>query len=154
MNPARKRKLTIILFLLAGVSVAVGLTTYAFRQNINLFYDPTQIVEGEAPVDVRIRAGGMVEEGSVERDPDSLRVEFRVTDFTSAVTIRYEGILPDLFAEGQGVVATGQLNKDGVFVAEQVLAKHDEKYMPPEVSDALEKSKARAAQEGREMPEY
>ncbi|GGY63887.1 cytochrome c maturation protein CcmE [Marinobacter zhanjiangensis] len=154
MNPARKRKLTIILFLLAGLAVAVGLTTYAFRQNINLFYDPTQIAEGEAPVDVRIRAGGMVEDGSVVRDPDSLKVEFRVTDFTSAVTVRYEGILPDLFAEGQGVVTTGQLNSDRVFVAEQVLAKHDEKYMPPEVSDALEKSKARAAEEGREMPEY
>lgn len=154
MNPARKRKLTIILFLLAGLAVAVGLTTYAFRQNINLFYDPTQITEGDAPVDVRIRAGGMVEDGSVVRDPDSLKVEFRVTDFTSAVTVRYEGILPDLFAEGQGVVATGQLNGDRVFVAEQVLAKHDEQYMPPEVTKALERSSERAAKEGREMPEY
>ena len=154
MNPARKRKLTIILFLLAGLAVAVGLTTYAFRQNINLFYDPTQIAEGEAPVDVRIRAGGMVEEGSVVRDPDSLKVEFRVTDYTSTVTVRYDGILPDLFAEGQGVVATGQLNGDRVFVAEQVLAKHDEQYMPPEVSEALERSSARAAEEGRAMPEY
>lgn len=154
MNPARKRKLTIVLFLLAGVSVAVGLTTYAFRQNINLFYDPTQIAEGEAPANVRIRAGGMVEEDSVVRDPDSLKVEFRVTDYSSSVTVRYEGILPDLFREGQGVVATGQLNDDHVFVAEQVLAKHDEQYMPPEVTKALEKSKARAAEEGREMPEY
>ncbi|MFL1406261.1 cytochrome c maturation protein CcmE [Marinobacter sp. M1N3S26] len=154
MNPARKRKLSIILFLLAGVSVAVGLTTYAFRQNINLFYDPTQISEGEAPVDVRIRAGGMVEEGSVVRDPDSLKVEFRVTDYSSTVTVRYEGILPDLFREGQGVVATGQLNQDRIFVAEQVLAKHDEQYMPPEVSKALERSSARAEKEGREMPEY
>lgn len=154
MNPARKRKLTIVLFLLAGVSVAVGLTTYAFRQNINLFYDPTQIAEGEAPANVRLRAGGMVEEGSVVRDPDSLKVEFRVTDYSSSVTVRYEGILPDLFREGQGVVATGQLNDDQVFVAEQVLAKHDEQYMPPEVTKALEKSKARAAEEGREMPEY
>lgn len=154
MNPARKRKLSIILFLLAGVSVAVGLTTYAFRQNINLFYDPTQISEGEAPVDVRIRAGGMVEEGSVVRDPDSLKVEFRVTDYSSTVTVRYEGILPDLFREGQGVVATGHLNEDRVFVAEQVLAKHDEQYMPPEVSKALERSSARAEEEGREMPEY
>lgn len=154
MNPVRKRKLIIVLFLLAGVSVAVGLTTYAFRQNINLFYDPTQIAEGEAPANVRIRAGGMVEEDSVVRDPDSLKVEFRVTDYSSSVTVMYEGILPDLFREGQGVVATGQLNDDHVFVAEQVLAKHDEQYMPPEVTKALEKSKARAAEEGREMPEY
>ena len=154
MNPARKRKLSIILFLLAGLSVAVGLTTYAFRQNINLFYDPTQIAGGEAPVDVRIRAGGMVEEGSVVRDPDSLKVEFRVTDYASTVTVHYEGILPDLFAEGQGVVATGQLNQDRVFVAEQVLAKHDEQYMPPEVSEALERSKARAGEAARSMPEY
>lgn len=154
MNPARKRKLTIILFLLAGLSVAVGLTTYAFRQNINVFYDPTDIADGVAPVDVRIRAGGMVEDGSVIRDPDSLKVEFRVTDYSSTVTVKYEGILPDLFREGQGVVATGHLNADRVFVAEQVLAKHDEQYMPPEVSDALERSAARAEEEGREMPDY
>lgn len=154
MNPARKRKLTIILFLLAGISVAVALTTYAFRQNINLFYDPTQIAEGEAPQDVRIRAGGMVEEGSVVRDTESLKVRFRVTDFTSTVTVEYEGILPDLFAEGQGVVATGYLNENRTFVAEQVLAKHDEQYMPPEVSEALERSSARAREEGRAMPEY
>jgi len=154
MNPARKRKLTIVLFLLAGVAVAVGLTTYAFRQNINLFYDPSQIAEGEAPVNVRIRAGGMVEEGSVERDPDSLKVQFRVTDYSSSVTVRYEGILPDLFAEGQGVVATGQLNENREFVASEVLAKHDEQYMPPEVSEALERSAARAREEGREMPQY
>ncbi|MGM0570119.1 cytochrome c maturation protein CcmE [Marinobacter sp.] len=154
MNPVRKRKLTIVLFLLAGVAVAVGLTTYAFRQNINLFYDPSQIAEGEAPVNVRIRAGGMVEEGSVKRDPDSLNVQFRVTDYSSSVTVRYEGILPDLFAEGQGVVATGQLNENREFVASEVLAKHDEQYMPPEVSEALERSAARAREEGREMPQY
>lgn len=122
MHPIRKKRLTIVLFLLAGVSVAVGLTTYALRQNINLFYDPSQIAEGEAPVDVRIRAGGMVEEGSVSRDPDSLRVEFKVTDFTSSVLMEYTGILPDLFAEGQGVVAMGRLDGNGRFVADQVLA--------------------------------
>ena len=140
MHPIRKKRLTIVLFLLAGLAVAVGLTTYALRQNINLFYDPTQIAAGEAPVDVRIRAGGMVEEGSVRRDPESLKVAFKVTDFTKAVTVEYVGILPDLFAEGQGVVAMGRLNNDGVFVADQVLAKHDENYMPPEVADALEKA--------------
>ncbi|PXX90992.1 cytochrome c maturation protein CcmE [Marinobacter vulgaris] len=145
MHPIRKKRLTIVLFLLAGVSVAVGLTTYALRQNINLFYDPSQIAEGEAPVDVRIRAGGMVEEGSVLRDPESLRVEFKVTDFTSSVLMEYTGILPDLFAEGQGVVAMGRLDGNGRFVADQVLAKHDENYMSPEVNEALEKAAGKRA---------
>ncbi|ADP98046.1 cytochrome c maturation protein CcmE [Marinobacter adhaerens] len=140
MHPIRKKRLTIVLFLLVGLGIAVGLTTYALRQNINLFYDPTQISAGEAPVDVRIRAGGMVEEGSVLRDPDSLMVEFKVTDFNASVPIQYTGILPDLFAEGQGVVAMGRLDSNGRFVADQVLAKHDENYMPPEVADALEKA--------------
>jgi cytochrome c-type biogenesis protein CcmE len=151
MHPIRKKRLTIVLFLLVGVSVAVGLTTYALRQNINLFYDPSQIAEGEAPVDVRIRAGGMVEEGSVRRDPESLMVEFRVTDFTSSVLMEYTGILPDLFAEGQGVVAMGRLDGNGRFVADQVLAKHDENYMSPEVNEALEKAAGkRAAMSGGE----
>ncbi|MBQ0762724.1 cytochrome c maturation protein CcmE [Marinobacter psychrophilus] len=140
MHPIRKKRLTIVLFLLAGLALAVGLTTYALRQNINLFYDPTQIAAGEAPADVRIRAGGMVEEGSVLRDTESLKVAFRVTDFTESVTVEYVGILPDLFAEGQGIVAMGRLNSEGVFVADQVLAKHDENYMPPEVAYALEKA--------------
>ncbi|MBW3225904.1 cytochrome c maturation protein CcmE [Marinobacter adhaerens] len=140
MHPIRKKRLTIVLFLLVGLGIAVGLTTYALRQNINLFYDPTQISAGEAPVDVRIRAGGMVEEGSVLRDPNSLMVEFKVTDFNASVPIQYTGILPDLFAEGQGVVAMGRLDSNGRFVADQVLAKHDENYMPPEVADALEKA--------------
>ena len=140
MHPIRKKRLTIVLFLLVGLGVAVALTTYALRQNINLFYDPSQISAGEAPVDVRIRAGGMVEEGSVVRAPDSLTVEFRVTDFSASVPVEYTGILPDLFAEGQGVVAMGRLDTNGRFVADQVLAKHDENYMPPEVADALEKA--------------
>ena len=145
MHPIRKKRLTIVLFLLVGVSVAVALTTYALRQNINLFYDPSQIAAGEAPVDVRIRAGGMVEEGTVQRDPESLKVEFRVTDFTSSVLVEYTGILPDLFAEGQGVVAMGRMDGNGRFVADQVLAKHDENYMPPEVNDALEKAAGKRA---------
>ncbi len=140
MHPIRKKRLTIVLFLVAGLAIAVGLTTYALRQNINLFYDPTEIAAGNAPVDVRIRAGGMVEAGSVVRDTESLKVQFKVTDFTESVPVEYVGILPDLFAEGQGVVAMGRLNNDGVFVADQVLAKHDENYMPPEVAEALEKS--------------
>lgn len=140
MHPTRKKRLTIVLFLLAGIAVAVALTTYALRQNINLFYDPSQIAAGDAPVDVRIRAGGMVEEGSVLRDTESLKVEFKVTDFNSSVLVEYTGILPDLFAEGQGVVAMGRLNENGRFVADQVLAKHDENYMPPEVAEALERA--------------
>jgi cytochrome c-type biogenesis protein CcmE len=146
MHPIRKKRLTIVLFLMAGIAVAVGLTTYALRQNINLFYDPTQIAAGEAPADVRIRAGGMVEEGSVLRDTESLKVAFKVTDFTESVIVEYVGILPDLFAEGQGIVAMGKLNSEGVFIADQVLAKHDENYMPPEVADALAK-----ASESRDM---
>ncbi|SFM17861.1 cytochrome c maturation protein CcmE [Marinobacter zhejiangensis] len=145
MHPIRRKRLTIILFLLAGLAIAVGLTTYALRQNINLFYDPTQIAAGEAPRDARIRAGGMVKQGSVVRSEQDLTVEFQVTDFVSSVTVRYTGILPDLFDEGQGVVALGRLQSDGVFVADQVLAKHDENYMPPEVSDALEKAEAASA---------
>jgi cytochrome c-type biogenesis protein CcmE len=146
MHPIRKKRLTIVLFLMAGLAVAVGLTTYALRQNINLFYDPTQIAAGEAPADVRIRAGGMVEAGSVLRDTESLKVAFKVTDFTESVTVEYVGILPDLFTEGQGIVAMGKLNSEGVFIADQVLAKHDENYMPPEVADALAK-----ASESRDM---
>jgi cytochrome c-type biogenesis protein CcmE len=148
MHPIRKKRLTIVLFLVAGVSVAVALTTYALRQNINLFYDPSQIAAGEAPVDVRIRAGGMVQENSVIRDPESLQIEFTVTDFTSSVLMEYTGILPDLFAEGQGVVAMGRLDGNGRFVADQVLAKHDENYMSPEVNYVLEKAASKRASEG------
>ena len=140
MNPQRKKRLFIILGLLAGVAVAVGFALSALQQNINLFYTPTQIANGEAPLDTRIRAGGMVEKGSVQRSSDSLDVRFVVTDFNKSVPITYRGILPDLFREGQGIVALGKLNADGVVVADEVLAKHDEKYMPPEVTKALKES--------------
>ena len=140
MNPVRKKRLYIILAILAGVRVAVALALSALQQNINLFYTPTQIANGEAPQDTRIRAGGMVEEGSVQRSGDSLDVQFVVTDFAKRVTIRYHGFLPDLFREGQGIVALGKLNGDGVLVADEVLAKHDENYMPPEVTKALKES--------------
>ena len=140
MNPVRKKRLFIILGILAGVGVAVGLALSALQQNINLFYTPTQIAAGEAPQDARIRAGGLVKEGSVKRSSDSLEVDFVVTDGAAEVTIRYQGILPDLFREGQGIVALGRLNADGVLLADEVLAKHDENYMPPEVTQALEQS--------------
>lgn len=138
MNPKRKQKLSLIGLLLVGVSVAVGLTLFALRQNINLFYPPDKVMSGEAPIDQRIRVGGMVVDGSVIRDPDSLRVRFDVTDYGSAVTIQYDGILPDLFREGQGIVAEGKLNGDRVLMAETVLAKHDEQYMPPEIAESLQ----------------
>ena len=140
MNPQRKKRLFIILGLLAGVGIAVGLALSALQQNINLFYTPTQIANGEAPLDTRIRAGGMVEKGSLQRSGDSLDVRFVVTDFNKSVPITYRGILPDLFREGQGIVALGKLNAQGEVVADEVLAKHDEKYMPPEVTKALKES--------------
>ncbi|MHC6226602.1 cytochrome c maturation protein CcmE [Pseudomonas sp. X10] len=150
MNPQRKKRLFLILGLLAGVGVAVALALSALQQNINLFYTPTQIASGEAPLDTRIRAGGMVEKGSLQRSSDSLDVRFVVTDFNKSVPITYRGILPDLFREGQGIVALGKLNADGVVVADEVLAKHDEKYMPPEVTKALKESgQAATATEAR-----
>ncbi|MFC5696423.1 cytochrome c maturation protein CcmE [Pseudomonas sp. GCM10022186] len=148
MNPVRKKRLFIIIAILAGVGIAVALALSALQQNINLFYTPTQIANGEAPQDTRIRAGGMVEKGSVQRSGDSLDVQFVVTDFAKSVTIRYHGILPDLFREGQGIVALGKLNADGVLVADEVLAKHDENYMPPEVTKALKDSGQLPRKEG------
>lgn len=140
MNLVRKKRLYIVLAIVAGVGIAVALALSALRENINLFYTPTQIANGEAPLDTRIRAGGMVAEGSLKRTGDSLDVEFVVTDFVKNVTIRYRGILPDLFREGQGIVALGKLNNDGELIADEVLAKHDENYMPPEVTKALKDS--------------
>ncbi|WP_420599277.1 cytochrome c maturation protein CcmE [Neptuniibacter sp.] len=140
MNPKRKQRLFIVLFIIFGVGAAVGLTMYSLSQNINLFYSPTQIAAGEAPQGTRIRAGGMVVDGSVKRDQESLHVEFGITDYEKSVTVHYNGILPDLFREGQGIVAQGELDENNVLQAAEVLAKHDENYMPPEVADALEKA--------------
>ena len=140
MNPVRKKRLYIVLAIIAGVGIAVALALSALQQNINLFYTPTQIANGEAPQDTRIRAGGLVEEGSVKRSSDSLDTDFVVTDGARSVTIRFTGILPDLFREGQGIVAMGKLDANGVLIADEVLAKHDENYMPPEVMQALEQS--------------
>jgi len=137
MHPIRKKRLLVIMLIGIILSAAIGLVMYALQQNINLFYSPSQIAMGDAPRNVNIRAGGMVVKGSVTRDSDTLAVSFDVTDFQHKVTIAYRGILPDLFREGQGIVAQGKLNKEGVFQATQVLAKHDEKYMPPEVTQAL-----------------
>ncbi len=139
MNPKRKKKLIIITVLLAGVGLAVGLATYALRQNINLFYTPSQLVNHEAPEGQRIQAGGLVVQGSLKRSPNSLAIRFTLSDLKNQVDVAYTGILPDLFREGQGVIATGRF-EDGVVQADQILAKHDEKYMPPQVKDALDKA--------------
>ena len=140
MNAVRKKRLFIVLAILAGVGIAVALALSALQQNINLFYTPTQIANGEAPRDTRIRAGGMVEKGSVKRSSDSLQTDFVVTDYVARVTIRFHGILPDLFREGQGIVAMGKIDDSGMLLADEVLAKHDENCMPPEVKQALEQS--------------
>lgn len=137
MHPIRRQRLFIVLLVLIGVAGAVGLTTYAMRENINLFYPPADIVAGKAPAGKKIRAGGMVVKGSVQRDSNSLKVAFDITDYKATVKVEYTGILPDLFAEGQGIVASGALDTHGVFQANEVLAKHDENYMPPEVKDSL-----------------
>ncbi|MCE9680809.1 cytochrome c maturation protein CcmE [Halomonas alkalisoli] len=138
MTPKRKQKLYVTLGLVALAAIAIGLTLYALRANINLFFSPIEIAAGDAPYERQIRAGGMVREGSVARNPDSLEVEFTVTDYVEDLRVSYSGILPDLFREGQGVVVVGQLQQNGMFRADQVLARHDENYMPPEVAEALE----------------
>jgi len=137
MHPVRKQRLLLVCFVVALSSVAVALVTYGLRGNINLFFPPAEVAAGLAPVGQPIRLGGMVVEGSVRRAEDSLRVEFDVTDYQATVTAVYTGILPDLFAEGEGVVAAGVLDDNGVLQATEVLAKHDENYMPPEVAEAL-----------------
>ena len=139
MHPIRKQRLMIVLFVVGGIGLAVGLGLFVLQENINLFYSPKQIAAGEAPQQQLIRAGGMVVDGSVKRDPDSLKVEFQITDYAETVTVEYEGILPDLFREGQGIVTQGRLQGNRLMAVE-VLAKHDENYMSPEVAEALEKA--------------
>ena len=137
MHPLRKRRLLLIIFMLLGIGLAAGFALYALQQNINLFFTPSQVLAGEAPKNQRFRLGGMVQAGTVHRDPKSLQVSFAVSDMKKEMTVQYSGILPDLFREGQGVVMDGQLNSQGVFVAQEVLAKHDENYMPPQLEKAL-----------------
>lgn len=134
---ARHRRLAFVGLLLAGVGVATALALSAFRENLLYFYPPAQVVAGEAPQGYPFRLGGMVAEGSLE-EGDGLAVRFVVTDGAAEVPVVYEGVLPDLFREGQGVVVRGTLGEGGVFRAEEVLAKHDENYMPPEVAESLQ----------------
>jgi cytochrome c-type biogenesis protein CcmE len=150
MTPKRKQRLLLIAAMVIGVGVAAGFALKAFNQNLMFFYTPSKVVAGEAPIGRMIRVGGLVTKGSVKRQTDGLTVHFDITDYAHSMTVQYTGILPDLFREGQGIVAHGKLQQDGSFVADEVLAKHDEKYMPPEVADALktahkEGSKAAAA---------
>ena len=137
MHPVRKQRLYTVLFIVVASTVGVGLTLFALSENMNLFYPPSKIVAGEAPTGKTIRAGGCVVPGSVVRADDSLKVRFDVTDGAAVLSVRHEGILPDLFAEGEAAVLTGELLDDGVFDASEVLAKHDETYMPPEVAESM-----------------
>ncbi|HVT62649.1 MAG TPA: cytochrome c maturation protein CcmE [Legionellaceae bacterium] len=137
MHPIRKRKLQLIVVLLGVLAIAIGLILYALRQNISLFYTPTQIATGKAPRQHLIRVGGMVVAHSVSREPDGLGVSFKITDYAHTIKVYYRGILPDLFREGQSIVTQGTLTPDQLFEATQVLAKHDENYMPPEIKASL-----------------
>jgi len=143
MTPRRKR-LYVVLGILGGVAASVALAVMASRDNVTFYLDPSQIAAGKAPVDKRFRVGGMVVKGSVSRKPGDLEVRFVLTDFAHEVPVEYTGVLPDLFREGQGIIAHGSMGPDGAFVADEVLAKHDEKYMPPEVAASL-KNKAAAS---------
>ena len=143
MNKRSRRKV-LILAIVFGVAVAAVLGLTAFEENLLYFYSPTQVKAGEAPGTHSFRVGGLVVDGSVNRAPDSLKIVFDITDNTEIMSVEYTGILPDLFREGQGIVAMGNLQADGRFVAQEVLAKHDENYMPPEVADALKASEEAA----------
>ena len=137
---ARHRRFAWIAAGLAAIAVAVGLVLNAFQSNLVFFYSPSQVLSKEAPVGRPFRIGGMVESGSLKREKETLTVQFVVTDTAQNVTVRYTGLLPDLFKEGKGVVAQGSLGADGVFTATEVLAKHDENYMPPEAAAAIEQA--------------
>ena len=136
MNPKRKTRLYVVLFIVTAVGGTTAALLMALEQNINMFYPPADVVSGVAPTDRVIRAGGMVLAGSVARSSESLAVSFTLTDYNGAdFNVRYEGILPDLFREGQGILVQGRLDEQGAFQATEVLAKHDENYMPPELME-------------------
>lgn len=133
----RQRRMLTVALVVLGISVAVGLGVTAFRQNLLFYFTPTQVLAGEAPQDGLIRLGGLVVEGTVQKSSNSLDVRFDLTDMKNTVTVTYDKILPDLFREGQGIIAQGRFGPDKVFKAVEVLAKHDENYMPPEVAKSL-----------------
>ena len=137
----RHKRIGIILAGIAGLSLAAFLALSAFQNNLVFFFSPTQVAAKEAPTNKTFRIGGLVEEGTLKRESDGLTVRFTVTDTAASIPVVYKGILPDLFKEGRGCVAQGRLGDDGVFRAEEVLAKHDENYMPPEAGEAIDKAK-------------
>lgn len=151
MHPLRKQRLQLVILIVAAASVVVGLVAYMLGQNANYFYTPSQIAAGEAPSGVHIRAGGMVVAGSVKRASDSLDVQFTVTDGTSLLVIKHSGILPDLFDEGEAAIAAGTVDDNLVLQATEVLAKHDEKYTPPEVADAMNQAYERKQKQNQEQ---
>jgi cytochrome c-type biogenesis protein CcmE len=138
MTP-RQRRMLLVALIVVGVGAATTFALTAFQENLLYFYSPSDVAAGKAPNDKSFRLGGMVPEGSFKRAPGSMEATFTLTDYGHNITVKYAGVLPDLFREGQGVVARGRLGPDGVFIAEEVLAKHDENYMPPDVADALRK---------------
>jgi cytochrome c-type biogenesis protein CcmE len=137
MKPIRRARLSLILLMVAGVSVAAWFGLRSFNENLMFFFSTSDVVEGKAPKDHLFRLGGMVVKGSVQRPGDGLTVKFILTDMAKEVPVEYTGILPDLFREGQGIIANGKMVGNGVFVAQEVLAKHDENYMPPEVAGSM-----------------
>jgi cytochrome c-type biogenesis protein CcmE len=149
MHPIRRRRLLLILGLVAGIGAATGLALTALQENVNHFYSPSEVLAGNAPEGRTFRLGGVVLEGSTRRDGGSLKAHFVVTDRFKDLPVEYTGILPDLFKEGQSVIATGVLQAGGVFTASEVLAKHDENYMPKEVAEAIAKGKAQKATEAQ-----
>jgi cytochrome c-type biogenesis protein CcmE len=140
MNPIRKQRIYALIAIVVGSTLAVYLVVSALSKNLNLFYSPTDLLNNDLSPDTLIRAGGMVREGSIKRSKTSLSIEFVVTDFKNDLKIKYSGILPDLFSEEAGVVVQGYLDKEGTFRAIEVLAKHDENYMPPEVAKLMEEA--------------
>ena len=140
MNPIRKQRIYALIAIIVGSILAVYLVVSALSKNLNLFYSPTDLLNNYLSPDTLIRAGGMVREGSIKRSETSLSIEFVVTDFKNDLKIKYSGILPDLFSEEAGVVVQGYLEKEGTFRAIEVLAKHDENYMPPEVAKLMEQA--------------
>ena len=141
---ARQRRMAFVALIVAGVTGAAVFALQAFEENLLYYYSPSQIAAGEAPASRAFRVGGLVTDGSVQRESGSMEVRFAVTDYAHSVTVSYSGILPDLFREGQGIIARGRLGADGLFVADEVLAKHDENYMPPEVAESLHKGREAA----------
>ncbi|MCH7882408.1 MAG: cytochrome c maturation protein CcmE [Proteobacteria bacterium] len=137
MTPARKKRLALILLMVTGIAIGLGFALKALDENIMFFFSPTEVAEGKAPKNKLFRLGGMVVAGSVSRPGEGLTVQFDLTDNLNQVTVYYTGLLPDLFREEQGIIANGQIGDDGAFVAQEVLAKHDENYMPPEVAEAM-----------------